>query len=470
MNPRRRGPWPSRALALVFIGFVAAINLELFRSVNREGEHRAPVVEPETPSGCRIPQLRHLGNWSGETGCATGFVAVGTHCRFEPRDGVLCGADRYEVKCGKTGYLTRRPWCWPTGEFVEEDRLWGRHATVETDREMMEWRERVLKPEVPDGAFLRARCEHQNTSGAGAAARALSPPLLVHFISGTGDRFSFATMLHVLAVFEAFGAARAFVHATGSVESGHFWWNRLQNHPRVTFREIQEVYTVFGHPLTSHAHRADIIRLEVLLEFGGVYLDTDVLALRTIHHLLATPGRIAMAVERPAGLINAMIISPAPNADFLARWYRMYRQGPGCWNCVSIVWAPRLAFAHPCDATVLPTRALLVKGQYSPQGHARVFDQHDYDFSEMFAVHLFNNAGGARFKSVVPDELLQDAPDRLNNTYANMLRHALGAARLNAIARRFAGCAALADAPCGSRDGNLLEIRGEQRRPPPSPG
>ena len=74
--------------------------------------------------------------------------------------------------------------------------------------------------------------------GAGAAARALSPPLLVHFISGTGDRFSFATMLHVLAVFEAFGAARAFVHATGSVESGHFLNKSLAfslAHPHLDF-------------------------------------------------------------------------------------------------------------------------------------------------------------------------------------------------------------------------------------------
>ena len=91
----------------------------------------------------------------------------------------------------------------------------------------------------------------------------------------------------------------------------------FQNHPAPT----QEVYAVFGHPLTSHAHEADIIRLEVLLEFGGVQPARGCPCPRTIHHLLPNTGR---------GLSNALAssnISPAPNADFLARWYRMYRQG-----------------------------------------------------------------------------------------------------------------------------------------------
>lgn len=404
---------------------------------------------------CRLPALVGLGVWGGDASCvAGGLVGVGQACAFEPADGVVCGAPRYAVRCGASGYLTRRPWCWAARDFDETDVLWGKHPAVEAEAGMKEWRARALKPEVTDGAWLDARCT--NASG-GDARRARGgggapSPLLVHFVSGGGDKFAFGTMLHVLAAFDAFGAARAFVHHAGDVASGRWWWAQLRAHPRVTLREIDEVESVFGHALTSHAHRADIIRLEVLLEFGGVYLDTDALALRGIGHLLGAPGPVAMAVERPAGLINAMIIAPERDAPFLARWYRLYRQGPGCWNCVSIVWPPRLAYTWPCDARVLPTRSLLVKGQYSPDGHERVFDRSDYDFGGMLAVHLFNNAGGARFKAVRPDDLLDNGPGgRLNNTYARMLRHAFGEQKLQDIARRFAGCAALADSRCGSQ-------------------
>ena len=53
--------------------------------------------------------------------------------------------------------------------------------------------------------------------------------------------------------------------------------------------------TIFGHRLENHAHVADVIRLEALLEFGGVYFDTDVLALSAIDDFLDS-GKTSLAV------------------------------------------------------------------------------------------------------------------------------------------------------------------------------
>ena len=38
---------------------------------------------------------------------------------------------------------------------------------------------------------------------------------------------------------------------------------------------------IFGNPVKRFAHQADVLRLELLLQFGGVYLDLDVLLLRS---------------------------------------------------------------------------------------------------------------------------------------------------------------------------------------------
>ena len=73
----------------------------------------------------------------------------------------------------------------------------------------------------------------------------------------------------------------------------------------MVFRPHARVDDVFGWKLTSHAHIADVIRLEALLEFGGVYFDTDVLPLQNVDDWL-DDGRAVLAVERPAGLINAV--------------------------------------------------------------------------------------------------------------------------------------------------------------------
>ena len=109
----------------------------------------------------------------------------------------------------------------------------------------------------------------------------------------------------------------------------------------------------------------------------------------------------------------------------------------------SITWVPRVAYAHPCAIRVVAGSDVLVKGQYSVAGLARVATDSGYDFSRMRAAHLFNNRGGRFFKTVEPDHL-----GRRNATYYRMLAAALGDATLARLRAAYAGCPAVAEAPC----------------------
>ena len=66
----------------------------------------------------------------------------------------------------------------------------------------------------------------------------------------------------------------------------------------------------------------------------------------------------------------------------------------------------------------------------------------------MRAAHLFNNRGGRFFKTVAPDHL-----GRRNATYYRMLAAALGDATLARLRAAYAGCPAVAEAPCGPARG-----------------
>ena len=74
------------------------------------------------------------------------------------------------------------------------------------------------------------------------------------------------------------------------------------------------------------AHKSDVIRLEQLLQTGGIYLDLDVIALRSFDRLLAVAekGKTLMGKESPNGLGNAVIVAP-PNATFLRFWLDSYK-------------------------------------------------------------------------------------------------------------------------------------------------
>ena len=61
-------------------------------------------------------------------------------------------------------------------------------------------------------------------------------------------------------------------------------WERVR--PLLTLQQVPLVTEVMGRPVQNYAHRADVIRLEVLNRFGGIYLDMDLMMLKPIDHLL----------------------------------------------------------------------------------------------------------------------------------------------------------------------------------------
>ncbi|CAO3621663.1 unnamed protein product [Cunninghamella echinulata] len=52
--------------------------------------------------------------------------------------------------------------------------------------------------------------------------------------------------------------------------------------PYLTLHQVDLVPEIFGQPISHFAHQADIIRLDVLNEYGGIYLDMDVISLKPL--------------------------------------------------------------------------------------------------------------------------------------------------------------------------------------------
>ena len=62
------------------------------------------------------------------------------------------------------------------------------------------------------------------------------------------------------------------------------WWNLTRE--MVTPVAVKAPREIFGIPVIHPAHRSDIVRLERLLEAGGIYLDADVFVQRDFDNLL----------------------------------------------------------------------------------------------------------------------------------------------------------------------------------------
>ena len=100
------------------------------------------------------------------------------------------------------------------------------------------------------------------------------------------------------------------------------WWERTK--PLLALRRVQPPTSIFGQRVRKFAHQADVLRLEVLQQHGGVYLDLDVVLLRPLDDLLHSAHELVLAHEGVDGTIgagNAMMLA-RPNASILGEWYQ----------------------------------------------------------------------------------------------------------------------------------------------------
>lgn len=112
------------------------------------------------------------------------------------------------------------------------------------------------------------------------------------------------------------------------------WWERIE--PHLTLREVDHVAEVLtarylpGRVPDSYryAHHADFIRLDALIEYGGLYADIDTIFLHPFpDELFDAPfviGREPPTLDERAGrlrasLCNALLMSE-PGAEFAQRW------------------------------------------------------------------------------------------------------------------------------------------------------
>ncbi|WP_198669012.1 glycosyltransferase family 32 protein [Elioraea thermophila] len=173
------------------------------------------------------------------------------------------------------------------------------------------------------------------------------------------------------------------------------WWRLTR--PLVEVVKTEAPTEIFGVPLRHYAHRADVLRLQVLLEQGGIYLDSDVFVHRSFDDLLdhdVVIGREGHG-DNFRGLCNAVILA-RPGAPFLRRWYESYRSfrsdGKEFWAEHSVSLPARLAETHPDEVTVLPHDAFHWP-LHTPEGLAQIFGPWPgHDPRSSYANHLWASA------------------------------------------------------------------------------
>ncbi|KAK4056133.1 hypothetical protein OIO90_002864 [Microbotryomycetes sp. JL221] len=194
-------------------------------------------------------------------------------------------------------------------------------------------------------------------------------PPFVHYVFGLspdfgGKPFSFIHFVCVMSALRKLKPETIYVHHV--YEPTGFYWDEIQREiansgtTKLELVKQRDVTHIFGNKVEHYAHKADVLRLEALRDYGGIYLDIDVLVVKDLGPLYRHATVMGMESQPntdpqlpPSGLCNAVILS-RPYSPFISRWMETYRTfSKEKWAKHSVTTPWDLARAYPSEITVL---------------------------------------------------------------------------------------------------------------------
>jgi len=172
-------------------------------------------------------------------------------------------------------------------------------------------------------------------------------PDVIHLLwFGNDEDISFRSMLGLYSIFTIAKPALVVLHSDFAPR-GQRWeailpvatyMVRVHKNPTRT--------TLNGKPIKEVQNMADIGRIEVLLEYGGIYLDSDMVLTRKLD-IFREATFAASKAGSSANLANGAMFSE-PNSTVLQDWMELWNTYDGTsWNSHSTLMLTQLACAYP---------------------------------------------------------------------------------------------------------------------------
>ncbi|KAM0715128.1 hypothetical protein Q7P37_009593 [Cladosporium fusiforme] len=266
-------------------------------------------------------------------------------------------------------------------------------------------------------------------------------PRVVHFIlvaeSGREAELEFYQYLAIKSALVRIQPDYVKVH-TYALNKDNSWWQLVQHRVELVVHEPRETLeTADGHIHKLRLpHQTDILRLEILHQEGGIYLDSDVYALQTFNSLLQSPKNILMGHEggSRSGIGNAVIVA-RPGSTFIAKWLAEYERSfdnrPKMWNHHSVIVPAKLANEFPEEICTLSPSAFFwpnwskkhIHSMHDPlpAGGMEVAElrqnmslYHGAMYENQLAYHAWGNLARDRFLRQLNPESLVAVDSRLN--------------------------------------------------------
>lgn len=204
--------------------------------------------------------------------------------------------------------------------------------------------------------------------------------------------------------------------------SGKYW---DQTKSFVNLIKIDPPAEIFGIPITEEAHKSDVIRLQILIENGGIYTDCDTIFVKPFNSLLNNKCVMGQQnINGSEGLCPAVIMA-LPNSIFCKTWlyeFKNYFKGgpPGSdtW-CTHSVYLPKiLSTTLKNEITILDHERFFWPLYHTE--HMKALFEENHIFPNAFSHHLWESSGKNYLNGLTINKLKTN-----DTTFSNLVKNLL---------------------------------------------
>jgi hypothetical protein len=201
------------------------------------------------------------------------------------------------------------------------------------------------------------------------------------------------------------------------------WWDETKGMVELVY--ILPPDEIFGKPITQLAHKSDVLRLQILLECGGIYVDTDTIFVKSFSNLLNNSFVLGQQnINGIEGLCPAVILSEK-QSTFAKHWLSGFEfsfgggaPGSDTWCTHSVQYPLLLSKKIPNEITILGHEAFFWPLYH--QTHIEMLFEGNYKFNNAYSHHLWESSGKKYL-----DNLNEDVLKNSNTTFSNLVKDLL---------------------------------------------
>jgi hypothetical protein len=146
-------------------------------------------------------------------------------------------------------------------------------------------------------------------------------PNIVHYVRYNMSVLKFYEFVSFISVIRFIKPCAILIHGN-MLPTGQYWRFVLAISPIVIHVHRVPPSIISGQKVYFKAHAGDVMRIEALIKYGGIYLDTDTVVVKSLDRLRKYPFTMSMQGN---GVISSAFIMAEKNATFLQKWLDSYK-------------------------------------------------------------------------------------------------------------------------------------------------